>query len=75
MEEKGKDFEKAQDRERVLKAVEKIDEKYKEILLMRYIEEMSIKEIGDILDKSQNHVSVMIHRGVEKLKKLLKENE
>jgi RNA polymerase sigma factor (sigma-70 family) len=42
---------------------------------MRYIEEMSIKEIGDILDKSQNHVSVMIHRGVEKLKKLLKENE
>jgi RNA polymerase sigma-70 factor (ECF subfamily) len=75
LEEKEKDFEKAQDRERVLKAVEKIDEKYKEILLMRYIEEMSIKEIGDILDKSQNHVSVMIHRGVEKLKKLLKENE
>jgi RNA polymerase sigma-70 factor (ECF subfamily) len=75
LEEKEKDFEKAQDRERVLKAVEKIDERYKEILLMRYIEEMSIKEIGDILDKSQNHVSVMIHRGVEKLKKLLKENE
>lgn len=75
LEEKEKDFEKAQDKQRVLKAVEKIDEKYKEILLMRYIEEMSIKEIGDILDKSQNHVSVMIHRGVEKLKKLLKENE
>ena len=75
LEEKEKDFEKAQDKERVLKAIEKIDEKYKEILLMRYIEEMSIKEIGDILDKSQNHVSVMIHRGVEKLKKLLKENE
>ena len=75
LEEKEKDFEKAQDKERVLKAIEKIDEKYKEILLMRYIEEMSIKEIGDILDKSQNHVSVMLHRGVEKLKKLLKENE
>lgn len=38
LEEKEKDFEKAQDKQRVLKAVEKIDEKYKEILLMRYIE-------------------------------------
>lgn len=75
MQVKEEDFEKEADRKQVLKTIEKIDEKYKEILLMRYIEEMSIKEIGDILDKSQNHVSVMIHRGVEKLKKLLKENE
>ena len=73
--EKEDEFDKEKDKIKVLKTIEKIDEKYKEIILMRYVEEMSIKEIGDILDKSQNHISVMIHRGVEKLKKILKENE
>lgn len=75
MREKEDQFEKESDRIKVIKTINKIEEKYKEILIMRYVEEMSIKEIGDILDKSQNHVSVMIHRGVEKLKKLLKEDE
>lgn len=73
LEEKEDDFDRERDKEKILKTIDKIDEKYKEILLMRYVEEMSIKEIGDILEKSQNHISVMIHRGVEKLKKLLKD--
>lgn len=73
LEEKEDEFDKEQDKQKILKTIDKIDEKYKEILLMRYVEEMSIKEIGEILDKSQNHISVMIHRGVEKLKKLLKD--
>ncbi|MEZ4211138.1 MAG: RNA polymerase sigma factor [Candidatus Paceibacterota bacterium] len=75
LEEKEKNFDKEKDRQKLLKTIEKIDEKYKEILLMRYVEEMSIKEISEILDKSQNHTSVMIHRGVEKLKKIIKEYE
>ncbi len=73
--EKEKNFDKEKDRQKLLKTIEKIDEKYKEILLMRYVEEMSIKEISEILDKSQNHTSVMIHRGVEKLKKIIREYE
>lgn len=68
LEEKELEFE----RQRVLKTIEDVDEKYREILILRYVEEMSIKEIGEVMDKSQNHVSVMIHRGVDKLKKLLK---
>lgn len=69
VEEQQKEFEK----QKVLKTIEEVDEKYREILILRYIEEMSIKEIGEVMDKSQNHVSVMIHRGIEKLKKLLKD--
>ncbi|MDQ5901670.1 MAG: hypothetical protein QG580_385 [Patescibacteria group bacterium] len=68
-EEKQKEFEK----QKVIKTIDQIDEKYKEIVLMRYVEEMSIKEIGETLGLSDNHVSVMIHRGVDKLKKLLKD--
>ncbi len=68
LEKKEEEFE----RDRVLKTIQDVDDKYREILILRYVEEMSIKEIGEVMDKSQNHVSVMIHRGVEKLKKLLK---
>jgi RNA polymerase sigma-70 factor (ECF subfamily) len=68
-EEKQKEFET----EKVLRTMDKIDEKYREILAMRYVEEMSIKEISDTTGMSQNHVSVMIHRGIDKLKKLLKD--
>ncbi len=68
LEKKEEEFE----RDRVLKTIHDVDDKYREILILRYVEEMSIKEIGEVMDKSQNHVSVMIHRGVEKLKKLLK---
>ncbi len=69
VEDQQKEFEK----QKVLKTIDNVDEKYREILILRYIEEMSIKEIGEVMDKSQNHVSVMIHRGIEKLKKLLKD--
>ena len=69
VEDQQKEFEK----QKVLKTIDNVDEKYREILILRYVEEMSIKEIGEVMDKSQNHVSVMIHRGIEKLKKLLKD--
>ena len=67
IEEKQEEF----DKKHVLKTIEKVDEKYKAILIMRYVEEMSIKEIGETLEKSENHISVMIHRGIDKLKKIL----
>jgi len=80
--ETGVDFEGETDIEReaeeefnkkeIVKILDKIDEKYREIIVMRYVEEMSIKEIGDILEKSDNHISVIIHRGIYKLKKVLK---
>ncbi len=68
-EEKQNEFETKE----VLQTIDKIDEKYREILIMRYVEEMSIKEISDTTGMTQNHVSVMIHRGIDKLKKLLKD--
>lgn len=59
------------DKEYVLKTLEEIEDKYRDVLILRYVEEMSIKEISESLEKSENNISVIIHRGVEKLKKLL----
>jgi RNA polymerase sigma-70 factor (ECF subfamily) len=59
------------DKEFVVGKLEKLDPDDREILTMRYVNEMSIKEIADTLDMTANNVSVKIHRAVEKMKKVL----
>lgn len=62
--------------ENILKTLDELDESYREILVMRYVEEMTINEIAEVTGKTKNNVSVLIHRGVEKLKEKVKnENE
>lgn len=58
----------ASDGQLVMRALADIDEKYREVLTLRYVEDMSIKEIAQSLNESENNVSVKIHRGIEKLK-------
>lgn len=55
-----------------LTLVEKLDDNHREIVLMRYVEGLSPKEIAEILGETENMVSVRIHRGVKKIKELVK---
>jgi RNA polymerase sigma-70 factor (ECF subfamily) len=54
-----------------LELIKKLDEKYREVLLMRFVEDLSVTEISKILRSSENNISVRIHRGIQKLKDLL----
>ena len=54
----------------LLKKIEYLRDDYKEILLMRYVEDLTIAEIADILDKSPGAVKVMTHRAIKKLKEI-----
>ena len=54
-----------------IEAIKDLDEKYREILMMRFVEDMSVKDIADILGHNENTVSVRIHRAMDKLKKIL----
>lgn len=56
---------------RVRKAIDQLDELYRDIILLRFAEDLPPKEIARITGLSENVVSVRIHRGVEKLKVLL----
>lgn len=58
-----------------METVQKLDEKYRDVIIMRYVEDMDIKEIAEILKESENNISVRIHRGLEKLKSILNENQ
>lgn len=56
---------------RALEALQKLPDAYKEVLIMRYVEGLSPKEIAASLDENENAVSVRVHRGLKKLKELL----
>lgn len=50
--------------------IQKLPEKYRVIITMRYIKELSLKEMCVITKTSQNTMSVQLHRGLAKLKLL-----
>jgi RNA polymerase sigma-70 factor (ECF subfamily) len=48
----------------------KLEDKYKDILIMRFVEDMSLEEIAKVYDQHANTIAVRIHRAIEKLKTL-----
>ncbi len=59
------------DMDQVKAAIKKIKPEQQEAVLLRYVEEMEIKEIANILEKSEGATRVLIHRGLEELKRIL----
>lgn len=62
-----------QDVEKVKKAISKLSESYREVLIMKFIEELSNSEIAKILEKKEGAVRVLISRAISRLKKELEE--
>ncbi|GLX68574.1 RNA polymerase sigma factor SigW [Paenibacillus glycanilyticus] len=52
-------------------AIESLPPKYKTIMMLRYIQEMSLQEIGDVLDMPVTTIKTRVHRGREFLRKKL----
>lgn len=48
--------------------LKKLPPSYREIMYMRYIQDLSIKEISRLTGKTKNTVAVQTHRGLQKLK-------
>jgi RNA polymerase sigma factor (sigma-70 family) len=60
-------------REAVLDAVEKLPEPARSIVTLRSINEMTVKEVMEMLDCSAVHVSRHMHKGMEMLRGVLRE--
>ncbi|MNN45219.1 ECF RNA polymerase sigma factor SigW [compost metagenome] len=54
-------------------AIEGLPAKYKSVIILRYLQEMSLQEIGDILDMPVTTVKTRVHRGREFLRKKLEQ--
>ena len=48
----------------------KLPEKYRKVIRMRYVQDLSLKEMSLITGQSKNTIAVQMHRGLEKLKLL-----
>jgi RNA polymerase sigma-70 factor (ECF subfamily) len=56
----------------VRKAIDQLPVKFKEVLVLRYLEDKDYQEISDILKKPVSTVGTLIHRAKEQLKKYIK---
>lgn len=64
-------LEKQSDGEHVHRALDKIDFKYKEILVLRFFEQREYAEISDILQIPMGSVATLVHRAKKALRKEL----
>jgi RNA polymerase sigma-70 factor (ECF subfamily) len=55
--------------------IERLPLKYQHIMRMRYLEDLSLEEMSTITGESKNAMAVQAHRGLEKLKVLIKDIE
>ncbi len=61
--------------ESIIPRLDELEDDYKQILIMRYVDDLSIAEIADILDIQENTISVRLHRAHTKLKNIIKKDE
>lgn len=59
--------------ERVLKVLDALPDDYKDVVIMRYVEEMEIKEIAEVMDKTENSVRILLSRALQRIRELLQE--
>jgi len=52
-------------------AIETLPAKYKSVMVLRYLQDMSLQEIGDVLEVPVTTVKTRVHRGREFLRKKL----
>lgn len=58
--------------EQVKKILDNINEDYQDVIIWYYINELTIPEISELLNKPEANIRVLIHRAIESLKKELK---
>ncbi len=50
--------------------IQQLPEAYRKIMKMRFIQDLSLKEIAILTGQTKNNIAVKIHRGIEKLRVL-----
>ncbi len=59
----------------IIDIIKSLDEKYRDVILLKYIDDLSTKEIAMVLRETENNVYVRLSRGMEKVKEVLRNQE
>ncbi|HWO98668.1 MAG TPA: RNA polymerase sigma factor SigW [Bacillus sp. (in: firmicutes)] len=65
------ELEKLELQEHIQQEILKLPDKYRSVIVLKYVDELSLKEISDILDLPVGTVKTRIHRGREALRNKL----
>lgn len=68
----NRDIEREEMRQMIDKCLNRLDFKYREPIILHYLEELNYKEIADVLRIPISTVGIRLKRGREKLKNILK---
>lgn len=58
------------DGQQAIALIQKLPEEYRDVIFMKYVNELDLKEIAEILGERENTIAVRIHRGIKMLKEL-----
>lgn len=73
--EDGRDQARIFDAKAVAEVLHELEEPYRTAIIMRYIDELSPKEIAELLNETANVVSVRLNRGMKMLRTILTQYE
>ena len=68
-------YEKLEEKIDLYNAIDILDEKFKTPIILQYFQDMTIKEISEILECNENTVKTYLRRGKERLYKILMEGK
>ena len=68
------DLHRRLEKDRIIAALSKLEQPYREVIILRYIDELPPAEIAQLLGVSANVVSVRIHRGLKQLRSILQQH-
>ena len=58
---------------RLYKAIHQLSPRYKEVVILRGILELTPKEVSEVMKSNVNHVNVLFHRALKRLREILVE--
>lgn len=68
-------FDESINKETLLRAMEKLDDRYRDVLILRYFEHLEYEDISDVLKVPTGTVGTLVHRGKKQLKGILESSD
>jgi RNA polymerase sigma-70 factor (ECF subfamily) len=56
--------------EKLMNAIKQLKTDYQDVVIMRFVDDLSVREVANILNKSEGSIKLMQHRAIKKLKEI-----
>jgi RNA polymerase sigma-70 factor (ECF subfamily) len=53
-----------------MNAIKQLKTDYQDVVIMRFVDDLSVREVANILNKSEGSIKLMQHRAIKKLKEI-----